>query len=155
MATASRPTTIEVAPVQLDHSSPAALPTGTSPAAIAPTAAPRKNGTITDASANVAPSARASAIVAASPLSAKAPPRSTIPSAATNSGIASVDVIEPNASGKPVQSTTSRKISQTWLASQTGDIARLIIARTGAPRSAPPAVRSQKPAPKSAPPSTT
>ena len=146
---------IEVEPVQLDHSSPAALPTGTSPAAIAPTAAPRKNGTITDASANVAPSARASAIVAASPLSAKAPPRSTIPSAATNSGIASVDVIEPNASGKPVQSTTSRKISQTWLASQTGDIARLIIARTGAPRSAPPAVRSQKPAPKSAPPSTT
>ena len=60
-----------------------ALPTGTSPAAIAPAAAPRKNGTSTDASAKVAPSARASAIVAASPFSANAPPRSTIPSAAS------------------------------------------------------------------------
>ena len=78
-----------------------------------------------------------------------------IPSAARKSGIASVEVIEPNASGNAVHSTTSTKISQTWLASQTGAIARLIIARTGAPRSAPPAVRSQKPAPKSAPPSTT
>ena len=64
-------------------------------------------------------------------------------------------MIDPNASGKAVQSMTSTKISQTWLASQSGDIDRLIIARTGAPRSAPPAVRSQKPAPKSAPPNTT
>jgi hypothetical protein len=69
--------------------------------------------------------------------------------------MASVEVIDPNASGKAVHNMTSTKISQTWLASHTGDIARLIIARTGAPRSAPPAVRSQKPAPKSAPPSST
>jgi hypothetical protein len=78
-----------------------------------------------------------------------------MPSAAANSGMASVDVIDPNASGNAVHITTSTKISHTWLASHTGAIARLIIARTGAPRSAPPAVRSQKPAPKSAPPSTT
>ena len=122
---------------------------------MAPAAVPRKNGTNTDDSAKVAPSARASAIVAAWPLSAKAPPRRTMPRAARNSGNASVEVIEPNASGNAVHSITSTNISQTWLASQTGDIARLIIARTGAPRSAPPAVRSQKPAPKSAPPRTT
>ena len=120
-----------------------------------PPHAPRKKGTSTDDSAKVAPSARASAIVAASPFSANAPPRRTMPSAARKSGIASVEPIEPNASGKAVQSITSTKISQTWFASHTGDIARLIIARTGAPRSAPPAVRSQNPAPKSAPPRTT
>ena len=56
--------------------------------------------------------------------------------------------------GKPVQKITRTKISQTWLASQTGPIERLISPRTRAPRSAPPAVRSQNPAPKSAPPST-
>ena len=122
---------------------------------MAPAAVPRKNGTSTDENANVAPSARASAIVAACPFSANAPPRSTMPSPARKSGIASVEVIDPNASGKAVHSITSTKISQTWLASQTGDMARLIMARTGAPRSAPPAVRSQNPAPKSAPPSTT
>ena len=61
---------------------------------------------------------------------------------------------EPNAFGKDVQKTTRMKMSQTWLASQTGLIELLILPRSRAPRSAPPAVRSQKPAPKSAPPST-
>ena len=78
-----------------------------------------------------------------------------MPSAGEEQRHASVDVIEPNASGNAVHSITSTKISQTWLASHTGAIARLIMPATGAPRSAPPAVRSQKPAPKSAPPSTT
>ena len=51
-----------------------------------------------------------------------------------------------------VQSTTSTKISQTWLASHTGAIECSISVRCRAPRLVPPASRSQIPAPKSAPP---
>ena len=40
---------------QLVHRSPAALPGGTRPEAIPPSAAPRKKGVSTDASAKVAP----------------------------------------------------------------------------------------------------
>ena len=127
---------------------------GTCPDATAPTTQPRKKGTSTDESANVAPSARASEIVAASPRRANAAPRRMIPTAARNSGTYRVSMIGPKAFGKHVQSTTRTKISQTWLASQTGPIERLMSPRTRAPRSAPPAVRSQNPAPKSAPPST-
>ena len=75
-----------------------------------------------------------------------------IPTAATNSGIVSVEVIEPNAGGNAVQRTTRMKMSQTWLASQTGAIERLMRSRTAMSL---PAVRSQMPVPKSAPPSTT
>ena len=57
--------------VQLANASPAPS-AGTSPAATAPIAAPRKNGVITEESAKVAPEQRASPIVAASPRSAKA-----------------------------------------------------------------------------------
>ena len=66
----------------------------------------------------------------------------------------SVEKIASNADGKPVQSTTSTKISQTWLASQTGPIAQSISSRGRRPRSPPPASRLQRPAPKSAPPKT-
>ena len=45
-------------------------------------------------------------------------------------------------------------MSQTWLASQTGPMLWSMSVRRGAPRRAPPAVRSWKPDPKSAPPST-
>ena len=45
---------------QLAHGSPAALPTGTRPLAIAPPAAPRKNGVTTDEIANTPPAARRS-----------------------------------------------------------------------------------------------
>ncbi len=41
-----------------ENASPSALPTGTLPEAMPPTAAPRQNGVITDDSANVAPSHR-------------------------------------------------------------------------------------------------
>ena len=99
--------------------------TPTWPEATAPIAAPRKNGTITDDSANVAPSTRASAIVAASPRRAKAVPRKMIPTAAPNSGTYSVSITGPKAFGNPVQNTTSTKISHTWLASHTGPIERL------------------------------
>ena len=93
-------------------------------------------------------------IVAAWPRSANAVPRKMIPIAARNSGIESVEKTEPNATGNAVQTITSTKISQTWLASQTGLIDRCTIPRRRAPRRAPPAVRSQKPAPKSALPNT-
>ncbi len=63
-------------------------------------------------------------------------------------------MIAPKASGKAVQRTTRMKISQTWLASQTGVSERSISARGRLPFSASPAIRSQKPAPKSAPPKT-
>ena len=66
----------------------------------------------------------------------------------------SVEKIASNADEKPVQSTTSTKISQTWLASQTGPIAQSISSRGRRPRSPPPASRLQSPAPKSAPPNT-
>ena len=62
-----------------------------------------------------------------------------------------VEKIASNADEKPVQRTTSTKISQTWLASQTGPIAESIICRGRRPRSPPPASRLQSPAPKSAP----
>jgi len=61
-------------------------------------------------------------------------------------------MIDANASGKQVHSTTSTKINQTWFASQTGPIERSMTARGFSPRAVPPAVRSQNPAPKSAPP---
>ena len=77
-----------------------------------------------------------------------------MPRAARVSGTNSVSVIDANASGKPVQSTTSVKMSQTWLASHTGPIEWAMTARGRSPASAPPATRSQKPAPKSAPPNT-
>ena len=66
----------------------------------------------------------------------------------------SVDMIDANASENPDQSTTSTKISHTWLDSQTGPIAESISARARRPRSPSPATRVQNPAPKSAPPNT-
>ena len=53
---------------------------------------------------------------------AKLEPRSTMPSAASESGTNSVSVIDANASENPVHSTTRQKISHTWLASHTGPI---------------------------------
>ena len=66
----------------------------------------------------------------------------------------SVEKIASNAEEKPVQSTTSTKISQTWLASQTGPIAQSISSRGRRPRSPRPRAGSRDPAPKSAPPKT-
>jgi hypothetical protein len=134
--------------------SPAAFPTGTRPEAIPPTAAPSEKGTSTEERAKTAPSVRASRIVAACPRSTNAVPRKMMPSAAMKRGIVSVDISEPKATGKAVQTITSTKMSQTWLASHTGLMERWTIPRMRPPREAPPAVRSQKPAPKSAPPST-
>ena len=148
------PISTDVGPVHELHMSPSALPTGTRPDATPPIAAPRQNGISTEASANSAPSPRASLIVAAWPRITNAAPRKMIPSAARKSGIDSVEKTDANATGKHVHRITSTKISHTWLASHTGLIECWTIPRTGPPRFAPPAVRSQNPAPKSALPST-
>jgi hypothetical protein len=133
---------------------PDAFSTSTRPDAMPPSTVPKKNGTSTDASAKTAPSVRASAIVAAWPRRANAVPRAMMPRAARKSGSARLAKIAPNATGKAVHTITSTKMSQTWLASQTGLIERCTSPRMRPPRRSPPAVRSQKPAPKSAPPST-
>ena len=110
-----------------------------------------KNGVSTDASPkSVTASARPPARRAVC-WNAKPAPRSTIPSAARLSGMNRVEKIASKAVGKPVQSTTMTKISQTWLASQTGPSAQSISSRGRRPRSPPPASRLQRPAPKSAP----
>ena len=140
--------------IQLSIGSPAALPIGTRPDTIAPTAAPRKNGVTTDEMAKTAPAARRPVRFAAVGRKAKAAPRRTIPSAARLRGTNRVDMIAANAGGKAVQRMTMAKMSQVWFASQTGPIASAMSARGAAPRSEPPAVRSQNPAPKSAPPKT-
>ena len=74
-----------------------------------------------------------------------------MPSAARLSGMNNVENTASKAEANPVQSTTSMKISQTWLASQTGPIAQSISSRGRRPRSPLPASRLQRPAPKSAP----
>ena len=66
--------------------SPGSPPAGTAPDATAPIVQPRKKGTRSEDNANVAPSTRASAIVAASPRSANAAPRKMIPTAARKIG---------------------------------------------------------------------
>ncbi len=77
-----------------------------------------------------------------------------MPTVARVRGTNNVSVIEAYASENPVHSTTKQKMSHTWSASQTGPIEWSITLLGGAPRSAPPANRSQIPAPKSAPPNT-
>jgi hypothetical protein len=154
IVTASTPPTIDVGFTQLDQGSPASPPAGTRPEAMAPATVPMKNGTSTDEMAKAAPKLRRSRVRNTALRKAKLAPRSTMPSAANVSGTNSVRVIEANASGKPDHSTTSERMSHTWLASHTGPIEWSITARGRSPRAAPPATRSQKPAPKSAPPNT-
>ncbi len=66
----------------------------------------------------------------------------------------SVEKTASNALENAVQSTTRTKISQTWLASQTGPIAQSTRSRARRPRAPREATRLQNPAPKSAPPNT-
>ena len=146
------PTRIGSGPTQ-----PSALPdppASTSPAAIAPTTQPRKNGVISE-------EIEKTTFGAARPRSpnvwpkANPDPRRTIPTAASASGRYSVSMIAREGAGNAVQRTTSVKISQTWLASQTGpseSVTRRSI-RLRRPRSRErTASSSQTPAPKSAPP---
>jgi len=86
MTTAIAPIHSDVEFVQAPNGRPGSPSAGTCPDATAPIAQPRKNGMRTEASAKVAPSSRASAIVAASPRRANAAPRKMIPTAARKSG---------------------------------------------------------------------
>ena len=94
---ASRPPTIDVGLIQLDHGSPALPPDGTRPEAMAPATAPMQNGTTTDDAANAAPKLRRSRVRSTALRNAKLDPRNTIPSAASVSGTNSVSVIDANA----------------------------------------------------------
>ena len=135
MATNRAPVSSETALSQLVTGSPSALPSGTRPEATAPTTVPMKNGVSSDESPNSAWETRRSRAPGASRWKANPAPRSTIPSAARLSGMNSVEKIAAKAAEKAVQSTTSTKISQTWLDSQTGPIAQSISARARLPRS--------------------
>ncbi len=119
----------------------------TRPEAMAPKLAPRKKGVTTEERAKTAPNSRRPVSARVASRNANPDPRSTIPAAASAKGKNRAEVIAPKARGNPVQSTTSAKISQTLFASQTGAIAWSMRARARAPRCAPPAVTSQKPAP--------
>ena len=154
MDTKRRPITIESGLSQLVTLSPAAFPTGTRPPAMAPTTVPMKNGVRIELSPKISPAASRPRARRAVWWNANPDPRSTMPRAASVSGMNRVEKIASNAGEKPVQRTTRTKISQTWLASQTGPIAESIIWRGRRPRSPPPASRLQRPAPKSAPPKT-
>src|SRR3954464_6686473 len=72
---------------------------GTRPDAMAPAAAPRKNGGITDDAAKIAPKRRACAKVSAYLRNAKVAPRKTIPASARRSGINRVVVAAANVAG--------------------------------------------------------
>lgn len=109
---------------------------------------------ITEEDANATPLRRCSAVCIDTLRNANPDPRSTIPKTAIPSGMYSVVMIAANAVGNPDHRMTRQKISQVWLASHTGPMARSISARARAPRAAPPAVRSHRPTPKSAPPNT-
>jgi hypothetical protein len=138
---------------QLLIGSPCPVP-GTRPEATAPATAPKQYGVMTDDDAKATPLRRCSAVRMDTFRKANPEPRNTMPKAAIPIGTYSVVMIAANAVGKPDQSTTRQKISQVWLASQTGPSAWSIRARGRAPRAAPPAVRSHSPVPKSAPPKT-
>ena len=133
---------------------PAPTAAGTRPAATAPATVPRKNGVITEENAKAAPKIRRCHTAVTLLRNANAEPRAITPNAAQVSGIHRVEATAPNSGGNAVHIMTSTKISQTWLASQTGPIECSIRARCFAPRRAPPATRSQNPAPKSAPPNS-
>jgi hypothetical protein len=77
-----------------------------------------------------------------------------MPSRARNSGTARLEKTEPKKVGYPVHSTVITRMSQTWLASQTGAMARWAWSRISRPCALVPASSCQNPAPKSAPAST-
>ena len=113
MATKSAPTRTDSGLSQLLTASPAALPGGTLPDAIAPTTVPMKNGVSSEESPNSRAARSRPRERRAVLWNAKPEPRSTIPSAARLSGMNSVEKIAANADEKPVHSTTRTKISHT------------------------------------------
>ena len=113
-----------------------------------------KKGVISEAEAKIAPVSRSVCSRWAVCRKANPTPRKTMPSRDRLSGTNSAVMIAANATGNAVHSSTRMKISQTWLASQTGVMDSSMSSRGALPRSAPPATRSQIPPPKSAPPNS-
>src|SRR3954451_20573334 len=99
LVTASSPMKTDVGLSQLQNGAPVALPTGTRSVAMPPIAAPSANGVRIEEIEKVIWMILDSRGLAAPLWTAYAAPRKMIPSAAMNSGIASVDAIEPNAFG--------------------------------------------------------
>ena len=118
---------------QLVTASPVPIPGGTRPDATPPATAPRKNGVMTEEAANAAPNRRRCQTCVTVLRNANAEPRTMIPNAARVSGMYRVEATAPNSGGKQVHSTTSTKISQTWLASQTGPMECSMSRRAGFP----------------------
>ena len=96
---------------------------------MAPTTVPMKNGVSSDESPKSAWETLRSRALGASRWKANPAPRRTMPKAARLRGMNRVEKIAAKAAENAVQSTTSTKISQTWLASQTGPIAQSISPR--------------------------
>src|SRR5262245_38553949 len=130
---------------QLVRRSPAALPGGTRPEAIPPSAAPRKNGVRTDEMAKAAPKTRRTPSRTDAPRKAKLAPRSTMPSAARVNGMNSVESTAEKPEGKAVQNTTRVKINHTWLASHTGPEGAVHEGRRPGPRRGSPGNRVPEP----------
>ncbi len=123
------------------------MPSATRPEAIPPTAAPRKKGVTSEDTANRVPNRRLPAIRREALRKANPAPRRTMPTAARASGTHIAENTVWKKTGNPVHMMTKMKISQTLLTSHTGAMAWSISHRGRLPRSAPPEVRSQKPAP--------
>ena len=105
MVAARHPPTIDVGLIHDPMRSP--YPSaGTRPDAMAPAAAPRKNGVITDDAAKIAPKRRAWAKVSEYLRNANVAPRNTIPASASRSGMKRVLVAAANVAGKPVHHIT-------------------------------------------------
>src|SRR5213595_377306 len=103
--TASVPPSIDVGSTQLDTARDAPF-VGTRPEATPPATAPKKNGVTTDESAKAAPYVRWTGVRTDTRRNANPAPRSTMPNAASPIGTYSVSMIDANAVGKPVHSTT-------------------------------------------------
>ena len=99
LTTATRPMATDVGLSQLVKRSPRALPGGTRPDAMAPTTSPSANGVTIDESANRISTGRCARDDSTWPRMTYPIARSTIPTAAIDSGTASVDAIAANAVG--------------------------------------------------------
>ncbi len=82
---------------------------------------------------------------------ANAEPRAMTPSATSVSGMYSVEEMAANSGGNAVHISTSTKISQTWLASQTGPMECSIRAPARRARRAPPGQQVPDPGPEVGP----
>src|SRR5205807_8031947 len=107
--TARTPPSTPLGLSQLRSTSPAPTRVGTRPEAIAPVAAPRKNGVTTEERAKAAPKSRRSAGSVTDLRKAKAEPRRMTPKATAVSGTESVAMIAANAEGNAVHTTTRAK----------------------------------------------